>query len=251
MFYTVVAACGPSAEEKAAFRLNQVRSLLARNDTSLALLHLDSIPRLFPKAAYSVNAAKNLQREIYWELMRQKERELDGINARIDSLLHYFASVKTEYDRYTRYIPTRQVPEKRMSESYLSVEVDEKGSVTLTSHYFGSGRLNHTHVRVISDDREVSTGIVPPENSDSYRSSFMGSAWERVRYRDANEGGVTAFIASSKAVSVRLLFSGNRNYPVILTNADRQAFREAYGLASSLNQKRELEQTLVQIRNKI
>ena len=56
----ILASCGPSDEDNARIKLNLAKSLLQKNDTAMALKQLDSIRIMFPEAAYSVNAAKNL-----------------------------------------------------------------------------------------------------------------------------------------------------------------------------------------------
>ena len=67
----IFVACGPSDEEKARVKLNFAKSLLEKNDTASALLHLDSIPKLYPEAMYSANAAQNLVSEISFELLQK------------------------------------------------------------------------------------------------------------------------------------------------------------------------------------
>lgn len=242
-------SCGPSAEEKAAFRLKQARHLLSQQDTALALALLDSIPLLFPRAAFSVNAAKNLKREVYWDLMQKKEKEMDHVESRIDSLIRNFVAEKTEYDRHTRYIHRSQLPENRMSQSYLSAGVDETGALILASHYYGGGSIHHTGVRVIAGDSAVSTAPVPPGSSDSYRGHFMGFAWERIRYRDTTAAAVAAFIAGSRAKQLQVIFSGGRDYGLRLSDADRRAIAETAALAEAFKGRDSLRQLLLRFRN--
>jgi len=74
-------ACGPSDEDKARARMNYAKIMLEKQDTTQALLQLDSVALLFPKAAYSVNAAKNTIAEINFDLLRRKEADLDSAGA--------------------------------------------------------------------------------------------------------------------------------------------------------------------------
>ena len=108
LFALVVAACGPSDEEKASAKLRQAEASLERSDTITALLLLDSIPGLFPKAEYAVNASRNLKKDIQFNLLHQKEAQLDTLILKITELEKPFSKEKTEFDRYAQYIHKRQ-----------------------------------------------------------------------------------------------------------------------------------------------
>src|SRR5690606_30622742 len=99
-----VIACGPSDEEKASARLRQAQAVLAKNDTLAALKQLDSIPLLYPKAEYAVNAAQNMKKEIRFALLHSKEAQLDTLQMKIIELEKPFQKEKTEFDRYSQYI---------------------------------------------------------------------------------------------------------------------------------------------------
>ena len=47
---TIISACGPSQPELAVKKIAVAEELLAKGDTTNALLNLDSIPKLFPEA---------------------------------------------------------------------------------------------------------------------------------------------------------------------------------------------------------
>ena len=95
----LVVSCGPSEEDKARTKLDYGRMLLANNDTLGALTNLDSIQALYPKAVYSVNAAKNLTNEIRFDVLRRKELELDSLQNQIIEFEKPFEKEKTEFDR--------------------------------------------------------------------------------------------------------------------------------------------------------
>ncbi|MEZ5104853.1 MAG: hypothetical protein R2757_10180, partial [Draconibacterium sp.] len=60
VFTFSIVSCGPSDENKARVKLTLAKNLLEKQDTTLALLQLDSISKLYPEAVYSINAAKNM-----------------------------------------------------------------------------------------------------------------------------------------------------------------------------------------------
>ncbi len=73
IFILFITACGPSDEDLARVKLNMAKSLLEKQDTTSALLQLDSISALYPKAVYSANAAKNLKNEINFDVLQRKK----------------------------------------------------------------------------------------------------------------------------------------------------------------------------------
>ena len=99
LLLVIFVSCGPSDEEKARLKLNIAKSLLEKNDTTNALLQLDSIPKLFPEAMYSANAAKNLVNEVRFDLLQKKEAELDSVKLQIADLEKGFKKEKTKNKR--------------------------------------------------------------------------------------------------------------------------------------------------------
>jgi len=101
-------ACGPSDEDKARVKLDQAKALLQNQDTTAALLKMDSIAKLYPEAAYSINAAENISKQLRFDLLQSKEAEVDSVNIQIAALEKNFVKEKTEFDRFTQYIHKRQ-----------------------------------------------------------------------------------------------------------------------------------------------
>jgi hypothetical protein len=82
-----------------------------------------------------VNAAKNLQTEINFDLLHRKEAEFDSLQVKITELEKPFQKEKTEFDRYTQYIHKRQNFERAWDRSYIKVHLDERGEIYLSSNY--------------------------------------------------------------------------------------------------------------------
>ena len=176
-------ACGPSDEEKARVKMNYAKVLLEKQDTALAVIHLDSIALLFPKAPYSINAAKNMMTEINFELLHRKETALDTINSRIAELENSFVKEKTEFDRFTQYIHKRQTFQRAWNRSYIRIHLDERGDLYLSSNYHGKNSINHYSLRVYDADISAKTDSVPVGDANNHQSDFMEFKWEKVTYR--------------------------------------------------------------------
>lgn len=245
------ASCGPSDEEKARVRLDRARVALQKKDTATALLHLDSIPELFPKAVYSVNAAKNLSKEIQFDQLHRKEALLDSLKVKIAVLEKPFRLEKSEFDRYAQYVHIRQSFERSWDRSFIQVHLDERGEIYLSSNYYGDKWLNHTSLRVYDRDIDARTETVPVGDPDHHRSDFMEKKWEKVSYRNGKDNGVMEFIAQHAARNLKAVYLGDEYYYVILESYDKQAVVDAMGLSVALKQKGKLESEIRSLKKEL
>jgi hypothetical protein len=244
-------SCGPSEEDKARAKLNLAKTLLSKQDTSNALLQLDSIPSLFPGAVYSVNAAKNLGSEIRFELLQQKEAELDSLNIKITALEKSFVKEKTQFDRYTQYIHKRQTFKRAWDRSYIQVHLDERGELFLSSNYHGEQWLNHTGLRVYDQGEDAKTEKVPLDDVNNHHSDFMEAKWEKVSYRNGKSDAVIEFIANNVDRRLKAVFLGDRHYYIILETYDKEAVRDALALSKAIKAKTQLEAEVLDLQNKL
>ena len=245
----LLVACGPSDEDKARTKLEQARTLLEKNDTTVALRHLDSIPKLFPKAVYAVNAAKNLLREVQFDLLHRKEAQFDSLNVRITELEKPFEKEKTEFDRYTQYIHKRQNFKRAWDRSYIQVHLDERGEIYLSSNYHGEKWLDHTALRVYDQGDDAKTEEIPIGDVNNHRSDFMEAKWEKVSYRNGKDNGVMEFIANNADRRLKAVFLGNKYYYIILETYDKQAVKDAIALSKALKQKSKLKAEIQSLQN--
>ncbi len=241
-----------SVEDKAALRLNHARKLLENQDTVHALLHLDSVEILHPKAAYSVSSAKNLKREIAWEMLQQREKEKDSVEVRILALEQKFIPGKSPFGRNVVYTHKNQVSENRLSNTFLQVLTDGKGSLTLISNYYGGQWLEHTRIRVYDGETEALTDSIPLGNVDNYRGNFMDSRWERVTFRNGRDKGIIELIAANSAKKLKAVYIGKRNQYIILEERDREAARDAFEFSRLIKNRERLtgEISELQLRTK-
>ena len=240
--------CGPSDEEKASARLRQAQAILVNNDTLTAIKHLDSIPMLYPKAEYAVNASQNLKKEIQFDMLHTREAQLDSLEIRITALEKPFDKEKTEFDRYTQYIHKRQNFQRAWDRSYIQVHLDERGEIYLSSNYHGKNWLNHTALRVYDQGDDAKTEEVPVGNADNHRSDFMEAKWEKVSYRNGKDNGVMEFIAAHADRNLKAVFLGKEYYYIILERYDKQAVIDALALSKALKQRKALESEIQGLR---
>ncbi len=230
----IFVACGPSDEDKARVKLDMAKELLLKSDTANAILQLDSIPKLYPEAIYSANAAKNLSKEIRFEVLQRKETELDTLKLEIAELEKSFVKEKTEFDRYTQYIHKRQTFKRAWDRSYIQVHLNERGELYLSSNYHGENWLNHTGLRVYDSGEDAKTAEIPIGSVDNHRSDFMDAKWEKVSYRNGKDNGVIEFIAQHVDRNLKAVFLGKEYYYIILETYDKEAVRDALALSKTL-----------------
>ena len=244
-------SCGPSDEERARAKLNLAKMLLEKQDTTQALQQLDSITLLFPKAPYSVNAAKNMMTEINFELLRKKEAELDSALVQIEKLEKSFTKEKTEFDRYTQYIHKRQTLQRAITSSFIQVHLDERGELFISSNYYGKSSINHIGMRVYDGDLSAKTDTVPLGDVNNHQSDFMEFKWEKVSYRNGKDNGVIQFIADNADRKLKAVFLGKGQFYIILEDYDKAAVKDALALSKAIKRKSAIEKEVQVLQKKL
>jgi hypothetical protein len=247
----IFVSCGPSEEDKARVKLNLAKSLLEKQDTLNAMLHLDSIADLYPEAVYSVNAAKNLMNDINFQLLQQKENQLDTIKVQIAELEKSFEKEKTQFDRYTQYIHKRQTFQRAWDRSYIQVHLDERGDLYLSSNYHGANWLNHVGLRVYDQGEDAKTDTIPLDDVNNHHSDFMEAKWEKVSYRNGKDNGVIEFIANNVDRNLKAVFLGTEYYYIILETYDKQAVKDALALSKAIKARTKLESEIQKLQSKL
>jgi len=241
LFVVLFVACGPSDEDKARVKLDQAKALLQNQDTTTALLKMDSIAKLYPEAPYSINAAENISKQVRFDLLQRKEAEVDSVNVEITGLEKNFVKEKTEFDRYTQYIHKRQTFQRGWDRSYIQVHLDERGDLYLSSNYYGDHWLNHYGIRVYDQGEDAKTDSIPLGTVDNHHSDFMETKWEKVSYRNGKDNGVIEFIAQHVNRNLKAVFLGKEYYYIILETYDKEAVRDALALSKAIKRKTGLE----------
>ncbi len=244
-------SCGPSDEDKARVKLNYAKSLVENHDTTEALLQLDSISILYPKAAYAANAAKNMINEINIDLLQNYGTELDTLENHISGMEKSFVPEKTDIDRYTRFIHKRQTFDRGWDRSYIQVHLDETGELYISSNYYGKNWLNHVAIRVYDGKDDAKTDTIPLGSVYNHHSDFMDLKWEKVTYRDGKDNGVIDFIARNANRRLKAVFLGKEYYYIILEDYDKIAIRDALALSHAFKKRIQLKNKIASVQKKL
>lgn len=239
MFF--LASCGQE-EKKANELLSRAEASFQSANYSEAKLLIDSIRNSYPmvfdvrrKAIMLKQQVELKEQQISLEyldsMMAVKQLALDTIKS------DYILEKDTAYQEIGNYFYPSQVVEKNIDRTFLRASVNEKGEMSLTSIYCAGGSLNHTSVKVSSNDAFAQT----PASPDVYVSSDLGRKIEKADYKLGADGGVIGFIIANRdAKSLKLEFIGDRTYRTLMYSPDIKAIVEVAKLAQILSSMEEI-----------
>lgn len=246
-------ACSPSQSELAAKKIKASEAYLAKGDTAKTLLCLDSISKYYPEAIAEKQKAIQLSNQIYNFQLTKQQNSLEIANTSIKSLLKEFKTEKGEFEKYSTYIPNRQVFDKSWSRSFVQVYLNEKGDLTLASNYYGSQWLNHTSLTITGEGQTMKTDSVPLDNINNHHSDFGESRWEKVSYKGNQANLVIKMIALNQDKKLKAIFSGSarKTYIMWLEDYDKQAVKNAWELSKAFRMKSDAEKLIPELEKKI
>jgi len=248
---TIVFACGPSQPQLAVKKIAVAEELLAKGDTANCLIHLDSIAILYPKALSEARTALQISNRVNVSRLMIQRENLALANIIIDSLIKEFTPEKGEFDKYTNYIHTRYGIGKTWSRSFVQVDINEKGDLTLMSNYYGGQWINHNLLRIEGEGFSANTDSVPIDNVNNHHSEFSGSKWEKVTYRGEQADKVIALIAANSDKKLKSIFKGKSSYIIWLEESDKNTIKTTYDLAMALKIKIASEKVIPLLEKKI
>lgn len=239
MFF--LASCGQE-EKKANELLSRAESSFQSANYSEAKLLIDSIRNSYPKVFDVRRKAIMLKQQVELKEQQISLEYLDSMMAvkqlALDSIKSdYILEKDTAYQEIGNYFYPSQVVEKNIGRTFLRASVNEKGEMSLTSIYCAGGSLNHTSVKVSSNDAFAQT----PASPDVYVSSDLGRKIEKADYKLGADGGVIGFIIANRdAKSLKLEFIGDRTYRTLMYSPDIKAIVEVAKLAQILSSMEEI-----------
>ncbi|HPR85691.1 MAG TPA: hypothetical protein PLG33_06550 [Prolixibacteraceae bacterium] len=247
----ILFACGKSEKERAAEKFALATSLYQKGDTITALQQLDSVQSLFPKAFDFAAKAKEFSNKINSEALFRKQQQLDLLESKLAQLETLFDKEKTDFDRFTQYVPKMQKFDRRWNQSFIEVHLDERGDLYISSNYYGSEWLNHTGLRVYDGIFQAKTDSVSLDDPNNHHSEFMNLHWEKVSYKNGKDNGVIQFIADNADRNLKAVFLGRRTFYIVLESFDKKAIKEALQLSNALKRKVELQKEIREFKSRL
>jgi len=251
LILSILFSCGKSNKQLAEERLIQAISFCEKGDSLTALVHLDSIPALYPEAFEAIGKANEWSKKINSEFLYRKQDQYDQITDQLNDLEKMFIKEKTEYDRFSQYIHKLQRFDRRWNQSFIQLHLDERGEIFISSNYYGNQWLNHIGLRVYDGTFQAKTDSVYLSDANNHRSEFMNTHWEKVSYTKGKDNGVIQFIADNAARNLKAVFLGQRMYFIVLESYDKQAVKDAVALSNALKLKIQLEKEIKMLQSKV
>lgn len=239
----LVAACSDNGEGQARQHIEKARTALQNGKFSEAKLQIDSIRMLYPKAFEARKEGISLMQQIDLAEQQQTLSYLDSMlvvqQQAADAAKEGLVLEKdTAYQELGNYFHPKQTVERTLYRSFLRGQVDEVGSMTLTSIYWGGRNANHHAVKVVAKD---GTFAETPVSEDVYKTTELDYRVEKADYPLGKDGGVVAFIAMNHGVqTMKVHYVGERAYVINLRPEDSEAIVKLYQLSQVLTA---LEQT--------
>lgn len=248
-----LAACGNGDEQRAQVYLDQARQAYEQGRYSEAKLQIDSVKILYPKAFKVRDAGIGLMQQVELKEQQQtlafldsmllvKQQEFEAVQAK------YVLEKDTAYQKIGNYFYPSQTVEKNINRSFLRVQVDERGQMTLTSIYCGTRNIHHYAVKVKAADGSFAE---TPASKDVYETTDLGVRTEKADYKLGEDGNVIGFIALNKDRNITLEYIGDRTYRTSVSAADRKAIAEVYALAQILGAREEIRKQIRETNLKI
>jgi len=221
--------------------LNEARELIQSEQYQLAKMYIDSVKILFPKEYSKIRESMSVMREVSFaeqqrtlafcdSMLKVRQNELPAASA------NFVFQKDAEYETIGHYIYKTQLNEKNYGRTYLQTKVDEKGRLVLTSYYCGSRMLNHTRVKVLSNDRVYAeTFEVPRDGALNYSFRDGHLNYEIVRFNSKSENGVANFILMHLNEPVSVILEGKISISYKMNIQDKQALKSAMELSVTLS----------------
>ncbi|HNW51435.1 MAG TPA: hypothetical protein PKH79_10150 [Prolixibacteraceae bacterium] len=242
-----ILSCGPSQQEKAAATMDEAQQFISNGDTLKAIETLRKVHTLYPKASEQISASEKRIDELFGQLTDSRKEQINSCNKKIAELEKNFKKEKTEFDLYKQYIPNELSFNRSWNKSFLQVNLDERGEISLTSHYMGKDWIKHTSIKIYDDGLEFKAPEVPLDSPNNRESDFLDYKWEKVTYTGSIADSTIRFIAQHSNRQLKCVFIGKSHYYIILEDFNKEAIKNGYNLSVALKDKAQTEKQLKEL----
>lgn len=235
---SVLQFCGCVVKEDKSADMYLARAYRSYEDGryALARLQIDSIKTLFPKAFDVREEALSLRLKVDWEEQRRNANYIDSM---LDVTRKKFYAMASDFyfdkdpalQEYGTYYVHRHRTERNTGRSYLRVQTDERGVMSIVSFYRGRS-LDYRMLRFVAEDGAYIEVSLP---SQLY---VYSDALERIERGDFVLGNkdVVNFISLNDKGALRAVLVGERGeFEVSFDEKDAGAFEKVSELSSLLS----------------
>ncbi|MDG5798874.1 hypothetical protein QA597_00685 [Marinilabiliaceae bacterium ANBcel2] len=251
----ITSGCGPSKEERAIIRLNEIEKIKNEGNYNLAKLKIDTLLNKYGDLEEQSSKASSILKSIKITEQQNSLQYLDSMYKVNDEILKPMMSnfiISDEYGSEKILIHRRQRPENSYNRTFLRAHLNMKGDFYISSRYHGEEWINHNHIRVYFGNESVISQIIPEEdklNNRKFEDDHY--KWEIVNYKDGADNGIIDFIASNHEKRLRVQFRGDGYEYIIMEKFDRKAIYEGYEISFILQEQSQIERERKKIKAEI
>ena len=217
--------------------LNKARELIQTQQFQAAKIFVDSIRIRFPKNFEKIREGLSVMREINFaeqkrtlafcdSMLKVRQNELPAAQK------SFVFEKDAEYESIGHYVYKTQIQDKSLGRTFLQTKVDENGNIVLTSYYCGNRALNHTSIRVTSNDGMYAESlVVPKDGALNYDFNDNGTHYEIVRFNKKAENGIVNFVLSNENKPITISLLGGRQKTYRVTADEKTAMKQASELS--------------------
>jgi len=233
----LLGSCASKNDVQADDYLYQARELIKSQQFQLAKLYVDSVRIKFPKEYVKIREGITVIREINFAEQKRSLAFCDSMlkvrqNELPDVQKLFVFEKNAEYESIGHYVYKSQAEGSTIGKTFLQTKVDEKGNLILTSYYSGGRSLNHTALKVSSnDDSYAESQVVPRDGALNYQFNDGNTHYEIVRFNQKAENGVVNFILTHENNPVTITLTGGNSTAYKLKTDDRRAMKAASDLS--------------------
>ena len=228
-------------EKNAQARLDNARSMYEQNEFFAAKNEIDSIRILYPKEFKVIREGLTLMRQVEQKeaernlafcdsLIPVKQQELEGLKKGFNF------EKDSAYNEIGNYVSKQQTIERNIQRCYIRSGVNEKGEMYLASVYFGAKPINHTGIKLSTQDGLFAeTPAIPYDGGLNYHFKDLGNTTEVVTYQGEKCEDAVKFIFANKEKRIKVEYTGGKPYILYIADADKKAIASTYELAVVLS----------------
>ena len=203
--------------------------------------YIDSIRILYPKEFKVIREGLTLMRQVEQKeaernlafcdsLIPVKQQELEGLKKGFNF------EKDSAYNEIGNYVSKQQTIERNIQRCYIRSGVNEKGEMYLASVYFGGKPINHTGIKLSTQDGLFAeTPAIPYDGGLNYHFKDLGNTTEVVTYQGEKCEDAVKFIFTHKGERIKVEYTGGKPYILYIADADKKAIASTYELAVVLS----------------
>jgi hypothetical protein len=228
-------------KKKAQARLDNAQAMFENNELFAAKNEIDSIRILYPKEFKVLKETLTLMR-----LVERKEAE--RTLAYCDSLLpikiaeaevlkkNFVFEKDSAYEEIGNYIWRQQTIERNTERCYIRCGVNEKGEMYLASVYYGANPINHTSVKLSTNNGMFAeTASIAYDGGMNYRFKDDGFISEIVTYKGTNGLDAINLIYNNENERVRIEYAGDKPFIIYMAAGDKKSVVETFNFGAVLS----------------